>query len=66
MPQVMERSRVRSFARIDILSRMGETICLPELERPSPKVRPVRTPPAQERRVVEVVDEEPERWDGLG
>jgi hypothetical protein len=65
MPQLMERKRVRSFARIDILSRMGETICLPEPEMPSPKVRPVRTPPAPERAGRVIVDEEPERWDGL-
>lgn len=65
MPQLLERPRARHFAHIDILSRMGETICLPPSETPSPKARPQRTPPAHQRDTAAIIDEDPERWDGL-
>jgi hypothetical protein len=66
MAQVLDRSGSRRpFARMDILARMGETICL-TVEPPAPARReisarvfaPVPTPRP-------VVDEDPERWDGL-
>jgi hypothetical protein len=57
--QLLDRHpRKRPFARADILSHMGETICVVDLEVPAPK----RTPP---KPMATVVDEEPERWDGL-
>ena len=66
MAQVLEypRSR-RPFARMDILARMGETICLAveppaHVRREIPAGLPVPMP-APSR----AIDEEPERWDGL-
>lgn len=63
MPQLLDRSRNRPVSRIDILSRMGETICLPAAEGASERIRPIRTPPKP--RPPAIIDEEPERWDGL-
>jgi hypothetical protein len=64
--------RRRPFARADILSRLGETIFLAELEeltlrhpepcRASPPVPPA-TPPVIA--LAEAWDEDPERWDGM-
>jgi len=57
--QLLDRPRKnRPFARADILSQLGETIFLPELISPSRPKPP--EPPKQH------VDEDPERWDGLG
>jgi len=64
MAQVLERPRSRRpFARLDILAQMGETICL-KVEPPA-RVRheiPVQIPA---QAPYSVVDEDPERWDGL-
>jgi hypothetical protein len=60
MTQLLDRNaRKRPFARADILSHMGETICVVDVELPAPK----RTPPPKP--IAKVVDEDPERWDGL-
>ena len=62
MTQLLERTRPqRKFSKIDVLSRFGETICLPPMELPAPP--PPQTRPA----VVEnrAWEEDPERWDGL-
>ena len=67
MSQLLEHTRTRRpFARRDILSQFGETICLPVVEVPAPMRRsvPVVQPaiiPTSER----AIDEDPERWDGL-
>jgi hypothetical protein len=65
MSQLLERPRPRHrFFSRDILSQMGETICLSSHEHAPPARKPVLreiTIPAP----VEVVDEDPERWDGL-
>lgn len=64
--------RRRPFARADILSRLGETIYVAELEElagPRPEVR--RATPADPPVVPPIVsvpeawDEDPERWDGM-
>jgi hypothetical protein len=66
MSQLLERSRPRHrFAQRDILSHMGETICLSSQE-PEPPARlellqQVVSLPAPPR----ASDEDPERWDGL-
>jgi hypothetical protein len=64
MTHLLERLRPRKKVfKADILSRFGETICLPELEIPTPaRQRPAPLPVAEDRRAWE---EEPERWDGL-
>jgi hypothetical protein len=67
MSQLLERTRTRrAFARVDILSEFGETICLPSVETPAPVSRHV---PAPQSTLIaappRIVDEEPERWDGL-
>lgn len=63
MTYMLERPRVRRpFDRADILSRMGETICMAELPECAPKSRadePMPQPQAASW------DEEPERWDGM-
>jgi hypothetical protein len=66
MSQLLERPRPRHrFAQRDILSHMGETICLsshepePPARRQMPHVVVTLPAPAQ------VIDEDPERWDGL-
>jgi hypothetical protein len=62
MTQMLERTRPqRKFSKIDVLSRFGETICLPQMELPAPP-RPQTRLPAVENRAWE---EDPERWDGL-
>ena len=64
MTQLLERARPRRlFSRMDILAQLGETICL-EVEPPAPARREflARVPtPAPHP----VIDEDPERWDGL-
>jgi hypothetical protein len=62
MTQLLDRARSKkNFARIDVLSRYGETICLPEIELPAPTREQTR-PHAIPNRALE---EDPERWDGL-
>ena len=62
MTQLLERLRPkRKFSRVDVLSRFGETICLPDMEIPAP-VREKLPPPPTDNRAWE---EDPERWDGL-
>ena len=65
MSQLLERPRPRQrFFSSDILSQMGETICLsshvaePPARKPVVREIPLPAP-------VQVVDEDPERWDGL-
>jgi len=66
MSQLLERPRPRNrFFQRDILSHMGETICLSSheierLARPEPvrQLIPIPTPSR-------AIDEDPERWDGL-
>ena len=71
MSQLLERPRHRrAFARMDILSQMGETICLPAYEPPAPVRRQIPAPPPVAVTAVtpapaRIVDEDPERWDGL-
>jgi hypothetical protein len=65
MSHLLERPRVRQrFFQRDILSQMGETICLsshmPEPPARKPVLREIAVPAP-----VQVVDEDPERWDGL-
>ena len=64
MAQLLERPRSRRpFSRMDILAQMGETICL-SVEPPAPGRRQIsaRVPaPAPHP----IIDEDPERWDGL-
>jgi hypothetical protein len=63
MTHLLTRLRPRKKVfKADILSRFGETICLPELETPAPASRRPAPPVIEERRAWE---EEPERWDGL-
>jgi len=64
MTQLLERLRPRKKVfKADILSRFGETICLPQMEIPTPlQEHPTSSPLVEDRRVWE---EEPERWDGL-
>ena len=63
MPQLLDQKRQERMARIDILSQMGETICLGEFGARPTRIRPTRTPPPQPRQTP--IDEDPERWDGL-
>jgi hypothetical protein len=68
MAQLLDKQRPRRpFARADILSRMGETICLPDfpIERAIPKPRHTPPPPPPPKQRAVIIDEEPERWDGL-
>ena len=67
MSQLLERTRThRPFARMDILSQMGETILPPLYETPAPVRRQIPTPaPAARPTPATVIDEDPERWDGL-
>jgi hypothetical protein len=68
MSQLLERPRPRNrFFQRDILSHMGETICLSSheierLARPEPDLQEVISIPSPAR----IIDEDPERWDGLG
>ena len=63
MTHLLERLRPRrKFFKVDILSRFGETICLPEMEI-APPAREVAQPPVIQERVCR--EEDPERWDGL-
>jgi len=69
MTQLLERFRPRKkFFKADILSRYGETICVPELPEIEPprarEVVPVRKE-APAPLVESRWDEDPERWDGL-
>jgi hypothetical protein len=58
--QLLDRNpRKQPFARADILSQMGETICLIDLELPTLR----RTSPTKS--APKLIDEDPERWDGL-
>ena len=62
MTHLLERLRPRrKFFKADILSRFGETICLPETEIAPPARELIQPPVIQER----VWEEDPERWDGL-
>ena len=62
MTHLLERLRPRKKVfKADILSRFGETICLPELEIPAPVGKKPTQPIVEER----AWQEEPERWDGL-
>jgi hypothetical protein len=68
MSQLLERPRSRRpFARMDILSQLGETICLPPADCHTPPVRRAIPAPAPVRQPTpaRVIDEDPERWDGL-
>ena len=66
MSQLLERPRPRTrFVQRDILSLMGETICLSSHE-PEPTAhlemaRQTVSLPSPAR----IIDEDPERWDGL-
>ena len=63
MTHLLERLRPRKKVfKADILSRFGETICLPEMEIPTSLHDRPAPPVIEDRRVWE---EEPERWDGL-
>jgi hypothetical protein len=67
-------ARRRPFARADILSLLGETICLAESDS-TPRVTPPRSKlrvfappprrPAPPAISIEDCGEDPERWDGL-
>ncbi len=62
MTHLLERLRPRrKFFKADILSRFGETICLPEMEIASP----AREQKKQSAIPARVWEEDPERWDGL-
>ena len=72
MPQLIDRPTRRQFTRMDVLARMGETICIdipvPINQRPFKPVLVVvkeiaPVVPVIEARIVE--DEDPERWDGM-
>jgi hypothetical protein len=65
MTQLMDRARQkRRFSDADILSQLGETIFVADVEHPTVGQRShphaQRVPPKKV-----AVDEEPERWDGL-
>jgi hypothetical protein len=63
MTHLLERLRPRKkFFKADILSRFGETICLPDSEISSPAREKPAAQPIVEQRAWE---EDPERWDGL-
>ena len=63
MTQLLDRATAkRKFSRIDVLSRFGETICLPPIELSTPPREQSKPPAAVENRAWE---EDPERWDGL-
>jgi hypothetical protein len=63
MTQLLDRARPkRKFFQIDVLSRFGETICLPPIETSTPQREQPRPPAVIENRAWE---EDPERWDGL-
>jgi hypothetical protein len=63
MAHLLERLRPRKKVfKADVLSRFGETICLPQMEIPTP-VRQLPAPPIVEDR--RAWEEEPERWDGM-
>jgi hypothetical protein len=63
MTHLLERLRPRKkFFKADILSRFGETICLPPLEIVPPDCEKVAPTPIEPQRAWQ---EEPERWDGL-
>ena len=63
MTHLLERLRPRKkFFKADILSRFGETICLPETQVVPSECQKPAPPAIEERRAW---DEEPERWDGL-
>lgn len=67
MSQLLERPRLRNrFIQRDILSHMGETICLSshEIERLA-RLEPVRQEVVSTPAPARVIDEDPERWDGL-
>jgi hypothetical protein len=62
MTHLLERLRPRKkFSKADILSRFGETICLPEPEIPTLVGKKPTQPMVEERAWAE----DPERWDGL-
>lgn len=64
MSQLLERLRPRHpFARLDILSHLGETICLSP-EPPPPLRREIPSHPVSPM-PTRIIDEDPERWDGL-
>lgn len=52
--------RRRSFARADILSRMGETLCVQITEEKRAPEKPAPAPATANH-----FEEDPERWDGL-
>lgn len=52
--------RRRPFARADILSRMGETLCVQITEEKRVPEKPAPAPAIADR-----FDEDPERWDGM-
>lgn len=61
MTALLERSsRRRPFAQADILSRMGETLCIELLEE---KRNPEKADPAPV--IIDQFEEDPERWDGM-
>ena len=62
MTQLLDQKRARRpFALADILSRMGETICIVELEIPVPKAATSAATQTTQR----VEEADAERWDGL-
>lgn len=61
MTLLLERpARRRSFARADILSSMGETLCVQITEEKRAPEKPAPAPA-----IVDRFEEDPERWDGL-
>lgn len=62
-PLVDRPQRKRPFACADILSQLGETIFLPDIEKSS-RSQP-HDPSKLEMAGKRIIDEEPERWDGL-
>ena len=63
MTHLLTRLRPRKkFFKADILSRFGETICLPDLELP-PRAEQKPAPPVVQD--CNPWEEDPERWDGL-
>ena len=65
MSQLLERTRPRNrFIQRDILSLMGETICLSSHE-PEPPAREAAPREIAFSTPTHILDEDPERWDGL-
>lgn len=62
MAHMLEQPRPRRvFARADILSNLGETICGMHFEIPTPKRGEAIEPKCESFEI----EEDPERWDGM-